>query len=156
MFFWVISTYKPPTETQNFCEPSTPGTEPQTYDDLKRFSCCQMSGPRAATLSNPTNSTQPRFTTRQNSQHSRSSQCGHIILATFDAIRECCNGTYIISAQKLRISLFLLKKLCVNSLKAGHRQQDCRGKACRQGNLKRHTFIHLQSSRPTRSVKKQQ
>ena len=36
--------------------------------------------------------------------------------------------------------------------KAGHRQQDCRGSTCRQCNLKHHTLLHLQSSRPTRSV----
>ena len=45
-----------------------------------------------------------------------------------------------------------MKKLCFNCLRAGHRQQECRGSTCKNCNLKHHTLLHLQSPRQTRSV----
>ena len=163
VFLVYLITEKLPAETRKFWELSTPGTEPQTYDDLKKFLDARCQALEAATLSTPPTSTptQARFTTRQNSQPSQSSQRSYNVnVATSEVQCECCNGFHKLHlcpkfkalTVPNRAEFVKLKKLCFNCLKAGHRQQDCRGTTCRQCNLKHHTLLHLQSYRPTRSV----
>ena len=163
VFLVYLITEKLPAKTRKFWELSTPGTEPQTYDDLKKFLDARCQALEAGTLSTPPTSTptQARFTTRQNSQPSQSSQRSYNVnVATSEVQCECCNGFHKLHlcpkfkalTVPNRAEFVKLKKLCFNCLKAGHRQQDCRGTTCRQFNLKHHTLLHLQSSRPTRSV----
>ena len=70
VFLVQLITEKLPSE--KFCELSTPGTESQTYDNLKKFLDAKCQALEAATVSTPPTSTltQPRITTRQNSQPS--------------------------------------------------------------------------------------
>ena len=140
VFLVFLITEKLPAETRTFWELSTPGTETQTYEDLKKT---------------------PLFTTRQNSQPSQSSQRSYNVnVATSEVKCDCCKGFHKLHlCPKFkdltvldRAEFVKLKKLCFICLRAGHRQQDCRGTTCRQCNLKHHILLHMQSSRPTRSV----
>ena len=74
VFLVYLITEKLPPETRKFWELSTPGTELQTYDDLKKFRDASCQALEEATLPMTTTSTQPRIATRQNSQPSQSSQ----------------------------------------------------------------------------------
>ena len=92
VFLVYLITEKLPAETRKFWELSTPGTEPQTYDDLKKFLDARCQALEAATLSTPPTSTptQARFTTRQNSQPSQSSQRSYNVnVATSEVQCEC-------------------------------------------------------------------
>ena len=60
-FFWYISWKKLPTETQKFRELSTPGAEPQTYDDLKKVLVARCHALEAATILTLTTPTQRRL-----------------------------------------------------------------------------------------------
>ena len=88
---------KLPAETRKIWELSTPGTEPQTYDDLKKYPNARCHALEAATLSTPPTSTptKPRFTSRQNSEPSQSSQRRYNVnVATSKVKCKCCNGTH--------------------------------------------------------------
>ena len=92
VFLAYLITEKPPTETPKFWELSTPGLEPQTYDDLKKFLDDRCQAMEAATLSTPPPSTsiQPRFTNRQNSQPSQSSQRSYNVNVAISEVKcEC-------------------------------------------------------------------
>ena len=157
-----LITEKRLSETQTFWELSTHGTEPQTYDDPKKFLDARCQALEAATLStSPTpTSTQPRFKTRQSSQHPQSSQrCYNINVATSEVKCERCKGTHKLhQCPKIkdaivpkREDIVKLKNSASIAQRASHRQQDCRGTTCRQHNLKHRLLLHLQSSRRTRS-----
>ena len=88
VFLVYLITEKLPSEL------STLGTEPQIYDDLKKFLDARCQALEAATISTPITSTQPHFATRQNSLLSQSSQLSYNInIATSENKCECCNGT---------------------------------------------------------------
>ena len=116
----------------------------------------------ASAISAPTNSTQHRFTThrRSNQQHHSSQRQYNTNTTTKEINCEFCNGTHKLHLcpkfKQLSVSnraeFVKRKKLCFNCLRAGHRQQECRGTTCRTCNLKHHTLLHLQSPRQTRSV----
>ena len=155
-------TEKLPADMRKFWELSTPGTDPQTYNDLKKVLEARCLALEASTLSAPTISSQHRFTTRQNNnQQSHSSQRNYNNNATTNKINcECCNGTHKIHlcpkfmqlSVPNRAEFVKMKKLCFNCLRAGHRQQECKGSTCKNCNLQHHTLLHLQSPRQTRSV----
>ena len=128
---------------------------------LEKFLEARCLALEASTLSAPTISSQDRFTTRQNNnQQSHSSQRNYNTNTTTNEINcECCNGTHKLhlSPKFKQLSVpnrveLLKMKLCFNCLRAGHRQQECRGSTCKNCNLKLHTLLHLQSPRQTRSV----
>ena len=81
--------------------------------------------------------------TTSTSQHPKSNTSVALVLTSYTSNRATIPN---------RAKFVKLKKLCFNCLKAGHRQQNCRGSTCRQCNMKHHILFHLQSSRPTRSV----
>ena len=89
VFLVYLITEKLPAEIRNFWELSTRGTEPQTYDDLKKFLDARCQALEAATLSTPppSSSTQTRFTTRQNSQPSQSQRSYNVNVAISEVMR---------------------------------------------------------------------
>ena len=136
IFLVYLVTEKLPADTRKFWELSTPGTDPQTYNDLKKFLETRCLALEASTLSAPTISSQHRFTTRQNNnQQSHSSQRNYNTNTTTNEINcECCNGTHNLhlcpNFKQLsvpnRAEFVKMKKLCFNCLRAGHRQHECR------------------------------
>ena len=162
IFLVYLVTEKLTADTRKFWELSTPGTGPQTYNDLKKFLETRCLALEASTLSAPTISSQHRFTSRQNNnQQSHSSQRNYNTNTTTIEINcDCCNGAHKLHlcpkfkqlSVPNRAEFVKMKKLCFNCLRAGHRQQECRGSTCKNCNLKHHTLLHLQSPRQTRSV----
>ena len=110
VFLVYLITEKLPSETRKFWELSTPGTELQTYDDLKKFLDARCQALEAATLSMPTTSThpalqlvrtvnlhnQPNAATTSTSQHPKSNASVAMALTSYT------------SARSLRISLSLI------------------------------------------------
>ena len=163
IFLVYLVTEKLPADTTKFWELSTPGTDPQTYNDLKKFLEARCLALEASTLSAPTISSQHRFTTRQNNnnQQSHSSQRNYNTNTKTNEINcECCNGTHKLHlcpkfkqfSVPNRAEFVKRKKLCFTCLRAGHRQQECRGSTCKNYYLKHHTLLHLQTPRQARSV----
>ena len=144
IFLVYLVTEKLPADTRKFWEISTPGTDPQTYNDLKKFLETRCLALEASTLSAPTISSQHRFTTRQNNnQQSHSSQRNYNTNTTTIEINcECCNGTHKLHlcpkfkqlSVPNRAEFVKMKKLCFNCLRAGHRQQECSGSTCKNCN----------------------
>ena len=160
IFLVYLVNEKLPADTRRFWELSTPGTDPQTYNVLKKFLEARCLALEASTLSGPTISSQHRVTTRENNnQQSRSSQRNYNTNTTTNEINcECCNGTHKLHPKFKQLSVpnradfVKMKKLCFNCLRAGHRQQECKGSNYKNCNLKHHTLLNLQSPRQTRSV----
>ena len=136
IFLVYLVTKKFPADTRKFWELSTPGTDPQTYNDLEKLPETRCLALEASTLSAPTISSQHRFTTRQNNnQQMHSSQRNYNTKTTTNEINfECCHGTHKshlcpkfkqLSVPN-RAEFVKMKKLCFNCLRAGHRQQKCR------------------------------
>ena len=159
VFLVYLITEKLPAETRKFWELSTPGTCPQTYNDLKKFLEARCLALEAANLSTSSPSTQVRFVSRQGSQSQNTQRSYNNNTSTSETKCECCNADHKLHlcpkfkqlSVPNRADFVKVKKLCFNCLKAGHQQQDCRGTSCRTCNLKHHTLLHRQS-RPTQAV----
>ena len=78
----------------------------------------------------------------------------HTHLATFEQRCECCEEKHKIfkcgKFEKLsvreRAGLIKVRKLCFNSLRTGHRSEDCNGSKCKQCGRKHRTLLHRESN----------
>ena len=144
IFFVYLISEKLPTETRKQWELSSKGKEPQRYAELRLF-LEERAQALEATAPNGVGATKTQMNGNQRHLHTH--------LATSEQQCECCEETHKIfkcgKFKKLsvreRAELIKVRKLCFNSLRPGHRSEDCDGSKCKQCGRKHHTLLHREN-----------